>query len=285
MPRLEDFVNLSAAVYGDPPPREVIVPSTELGVNETWVFLRESGSSNQPGYYGAAYFNERTKEVVLVNRGTNDLADLVTDMQMALDKVPDQRTDAERFYNEVKDVAVVRGATLSITGHSLGGSLTQLLVANHAGESFNGVPVFGQTFNAFGVRGLLNDLGLADTDYRVTNWVVPIDPVGNLAEHIGTKASLDGLPFSFTYLAGPPGVLSFLYDSHKIDQVRDTFIAGNNHPLLVETREFLIQTYVTDFSFPITIDGQVIVGGNNRQNGAPTHRRVSQRPHVRRASR
>ena len=57
MPRLEDFVNLSAAVYGDPPPREVTVPSTELGVNETWVFLRESGSSNQPGYYGAAYFN------------------------------------------------------------------------------------------------------------------------------------------------------------------------------------------------------------------------------------
>ena len=86
MPRLEDFVTLSGAVYGDPPQAEVLVPSTQLGVNDTWVFLFGSGPRDQPGYYGAAYFNERTKEVVLVNRGTNDLADLVTDMQMVLDK-------------------------------------------------------------------------------------------------------------------------------------------------------------------------------------------------------
>jgi Ca2+-binding RTX toxin-like protein len=266
MPRLEDFVNLSGAVYGNPPPTEVTVPSSEPGVNETWVFLLQSGDPGQPGYYGAAYFNARTKEVVLVNRGTNDLADLVTDMQMALDKIPDQREAAEIFYNQVSAEAVARQATLSITGHSLGGSLTQLLIANHAGDSFNGVPIFGQTFNAFGARGLLNDLGLSDTDYRVTNWVVPTDVVSNLAEHIGTTASLASLPFSFVYPAGPPGVLSFFYDSHKIAQVRDTFIADNSHPLLAETREFLLQTYVTDFAFPVTIDGQVIVGGNNRIN-------------------
>ena len=56
MPRLEDFVNLSAAVYGNPPnppPAEVIVPSSEQGVNETWTFLFGSGPTTQPGYYGA----------------------------------------------------------------------------------------------------------------------------------------------------------------------------------------------------------------------------------------
>ena len=144
--------------------------------------------------------------------------------------------------------------------------MTQLLIATHANDVINGSGVFGQTFNALGVKGLLNNLGLPEADYAVTNWVVPTDVVGNLAEHIGTTASLASLPFSFVYPAGPPGVLAFLYDSHKIAQVRDTFIADNSHPLLAETREFLLQTYVTDFSFPVTIDGQVIVGGNNRIN-------------------
>ncbi len=264
MPRLEDFLTLNSFIYDAQPPATITVDGP--GGAQEWVRLLESNASTDAGYYAAAYLNAQTNEIVIVNRGTNDLADLVTDMQMALDVVPDQLERAERFYGEVRAEAVDRRATLSITGHSLGGSLTQLLIATHANDEINGSGVFGQTFNALGVKGLLNDLGLPEADYAVTNWVTPTDVVGNLAEHIGTKQTLASLPFSFLYPAGPPGVLAFIYDSHKIAQVRDTFVADNSHPLLAEAREFLLQTYVTDFGFPVTIDGQVIVGGNNRIN-------------------
>ena len=264
MPRFEDFLTLNSFIYDSQAPATITVDGP--GGAQEWVRLLESNASTDAGYYAAAYLNAQTNEIVIVNRGTNDLADLVTDMQMALDVAPDQFVRAEDFYSQVRDVAVDREATLSITGHSLGGSLTQLLIAKYSNDSSGGSTLFGQTFNAFGVKGLLNDLGLPDTDYAVTNWVTPTDVVGNLAEHIGTTASLASLPFSFVYPAGPPGVLAFLYDSHKIAEVRDTFIADNSHPLLAETREFLLQSYVTDFAFPVTIDGQVIVGGNNRIN-------------------
>ena len=267
MPRFEDFLNLTSAVYGNPPPSTITVDGP--GGSQEWAFLMESGSSSQPGYYGAAYLNSQTNEIILVNRGTNDLLDIVSDAQILLDKVPDQRDAAEIFYNRVASEASRRGTTLSITGHSLGGSLTQLLIASHANDPnavFNGFGVFGQTFNALGVKGLLDNLNLPVADYAVTNWVVPTDVVGNLAEHIGDTATLSSLPFAFTYLAGPPGALAFLYDSHQIDDVLDNFNTDNAHPLLQETEEFLIKTYVTDPGFPVTIDGAAYVGGNNRIN-------------------
>ncbi len=264
MPTFEDYLNLSLAVYGDPPSQTIAVNGP--GGTQEWVFLLEPHPSSQPGYYGAAYLNIATNEIILVNRGTNDLADVVADLQMALDIPPDQLADAEDFYSQVQTEAVARGATLSITGHSLGGSLTQLLVAGHAGDVISGSSVFGQTFNAFGVKGLLNDLNLPDADYAVTNWVSPTDIVSNLADHIGSKQALAGLPIPFNYPLGPVGVLTFPYDTHKISQVLGGFNTENAHPLLQETEEYLVQTYVTDPGFDATIDGAAYIGGNNREN-------------------
>jgi len=281
MPRFEDFAALSNAVYQELlpdalPPLVVEVPTAIQGVKEIWTRIA-TASDNDTGYFGAAYFNSCTKEVVLVNRGTEptDVRDLRSDAQMLLDQVPTQFASAESFYGRVRNLILnpnpanqLQGATLSITGHSLGGSLTQLLIARHANEQFGGVGVSGQTFNALGVRHLLNnpEINRSQTDYAITNWVVPSDIVGNLANHVGSVASLSSLPFSFVYPLGAPGVLVFALDSHSIANIEKNFIADNRHPLLSETKEFLVKTYVTDPGFPITIDGSVYVGGNNRIN-------------------
>ena len=95
---------------------------------------------------------------------------------------------------------------------------------------------------------------------------MPSDVVGNLADHVGTVASLSSLPFSYVYPLGVPGILSFFFDSHSIDDILKNVIADNRHPLLGETKEFLVKTYVTDSGFPVTIDGSAYVGGNNRLN-------------------
>lgn len=273
MPRFEDFAALSNLLYQEVPPTTILVATAVQGVNEIWTLL-DTESDNVTGYFGAAYFNSRTKEVILVNRGTEptDVRDLRSDAQMLLDQVPDQFDSAERFYRRVRTQLQTRedlfGATLSITGHSLGGSLTQLLIATHAIEQFGGVGVFAQTFNALGVRHLLNDpaINRPVADYAITNWVVPSDVVGNLANHVGSVASLSSLPFSYVYPAGAPGVLLFALDSHSIANIEKNFIADNRHPLLGETKEFLVKTYVTDPGFPVTIDGSAYVGGNNRLN-------------------
>lgn len=264
MPTFEDFLTLNSFIYDSQPPQTITVDVP--GGTQEWIRLLQSGVSSDTGYYGAAYWNVQTKEIVIVNRGTNDLADIGADVLLALDVVPNQFLRAEDFYNRARSEAENRGATLSITGHSLGGSLTQLLIAKHANDEINGSRVFGQTFNAYGVKGLLDDLELPETDYAVTNWVEPTDIVGHLADHIGTRQALASLPFSFTYLAGPAGVVSLTYNSHEIDEVRENFIADNSHPLLAETREFLIQTYIADPGLQVTIDGSVVIGANNRIN-------------------
>ena len=276
MPKFEDFAAFSNLVYQSSPPEEILIPTAVQGVSELWKLL-DTASDNTTGYFGAAYFNSQTKEVILVNRGTEltDVRDLRSDAQMLLDQVPNQFHSADSFYRDIRDRILdpdldnpLLGATLSITGHSLGGSLTQLLIAKHAGDTFSGSGISGQTFNALGVKALLNnpEISRPEADYRVTNWVVPSDVVGNLADHVGVVASLSSLPFSYVYPLGVPGLLSLVLDSHSIENIQKNFLDDNRHPLLSETRESLIQTFVTDVSFPVTIDGPVYVGGNNRIN-------------------
>ncbi len=50
-------------------------------------------------------------------------------------------------------------------------SSNEVIIAfgTHANDFINGYGPFGQTFNAFGAKGLLNDLNLPDVDSAVTN--------------------------------------------------------------------------------------------------------------------
>lgn len=205
MPRFEDFAYLSNAVYqkllpDELPPITVEVPTAIQGVYEVWTRIATASGNDDTGYFGAAYFNARTKEVILVNRGTEptDVRDLRSDAQMLLDQVPDQFNSAESFYIAVRNLILrpdldnpFLGATLSITGHSLGGSLTQLLIARHATEQFGGAYVSGQTFNALGVQHLLNnpEISRPQGDYAITNWSVPSDIVSHLT---GGKKKVSG---------------------------------------------------------------------------------------------
>ncbi len=115
-----DYARLSDAAYDD------------SGAPDGWTRIANSEpSSNNSGYQGAAFRKEGTNEIVVANRGTEPFsekfADIGADKQMAEMKVPDQYQDARNFLSQVQDAN--RGAEVSITGHSLGGSLSQLLGA------------------------------------------------------------------------------------------------------------------------------------------------------------
>ena len=100
------------------------------------------------GYAGSVYINDVTHEVVIVNAGTQSGLDYYSDAKMALGLVPDQYASARQMAQEAITLAKSLGYSISATGHSLGGSLAQLIAIEF------GIPAV--TFNAYGVGGIMN---------------------------------------------------------------------------------------------------------------------------------
>lgn len=100
------------------------------------------------GYAGAVYINDVTHEVVIVNAGTQSGLDYYSDVKMALGLVPDQYASARQMAQEAITLAKSLGYSVSATGHSLGGSLAQLIAIEF------GIPAV--TFNAYGVGGIMS---------------------------------------------------------------------------------------------------------------------------------
>ena len=108
------------------------------------------------GYQGTAYRRVDTNEVVIAHRGTEslfkDFGDAWTDLRMVA-RSTNQQLDAAMAFTE-KAIALTRSDAkekghspiISVTGHSLGGTLAQLTAAKH------GLPA--ETFNAYGAGGL-----------------------------------------------------------------------------------------------------------------------------------
>ena len=65
MPTFNDFLALSVVAYQDNPQQKVTVPTADPTVSDVWERLtfRADGTT---GYFGAAYFNNVTKEVELI---------------------------------------------------------------------------------------------------------------------------------------------------------------------------------------------------------------------------
>jgi hypothetical protein len=84
-----DYKHLSNAVYGDPAPDQL----------DNWSLVQRTPDNDPTGYFGAAYQNANTGEIVFVHRGTQDLNDVHSDTQLAAGYVMDQYAKAEAFIN------------------------------------------------------------------------------------------------------------------------------------------------------------------------------------------
>lgn len=123
-----------------------------------WLVERVYSASSYPalgyvqtndGYAGAIYRNNQTGELIIVNAGTEKIlsVDGINVAQMVLGNVPTQYSTARRIVQEAltltKNVSAV-----SVTGHSLGGSLAQLQAIEFGTEAI--------TFNAYDIRRILD---------------------------------------------------------------------------------------------------------------------------------
>ena len=116
------------------------------------------------------------KDIIIAYRGTDEMGDIKNDAAMARNRLPAQATDAIAVYDKV--ARENPGRDISVTSHSLGGSL---------GEIVSGVRgVFAATFIAYGVRDMFKS-GIKLKENNVINYVNEKDmfTMVNGQNHIG----------------------------------------------------------------------------------------------------
>jgi len=139
-----DYAMLSRAAYAD--------NSAEVPKDWEIIATRENNATD---FAATAFRNTKTDEIVLAYRGTDSTWKNTTDwtqnnLTIAFHHVPNQFDDALSFYNEV--AGANKDKTISVTGHSLGGILAQLVGACTLKDTV--------TFNSIGVLHLLDDLNI-----------------------------------------------------------------------------------------------------------------------------
>lgn len=128
------------------------------------------------GFYGCAL--KKGNDIIIAYRGTelNDFDDIINDLTMLLKKIPAQENEALELYDYIK--SEYPSAQITITGHSLGGSLAQIVSEKRG--------VNAVTFNAYGTRNLFDNKKHINGD-NVINYCNPKDPITiiNAYNHIG----------------------------------------------------------------------------------------------------
>ena len=147
-------------------------------VDRTLDKWNNTGSS----FFGAAYTGGATG--IIAFRGSADLQDWTdADVDIAMARTPISQTgDAFAFFNSAKQILVAKGARrIIVTGHSLGGGLTQLIAAH-----ITTFPVVGVTFNAPCMAGFAGPVRISTANSNaVYNYRADRDPVSLKGTHIG----------------------------------------------------------------------------------------------------
>lgn len=247
MPNRSEYAQISKAVYGGR-------NETALNTNN-WTHIDLEGkptsdyiddiTSINSGFQGGLYGKDANhdgiyEEIVIAYRGTElsngylggvsdnfDIKDIIlNDISIGLNSVPAQYDSALKLYNDA--VAKFGADKITITGHSLGGILTQLVCAKIGAK--------GVTFNAAGTKKLLPQIDVdSNKDFsNITNYSIENDFLSFLnvsmgLDNIGNNyiiPNTDENPFSahcnFNALAN--GVIFTEEQWKQIEQLPDSTI-------------------------------------------------------------
>ena len=164
-----------------------------------------SYKNEDSGFVACLFENTQNGNLVIAYRGTErtDLGenssdiitwgkDILTDINLITSNFDEQFSDAWEFYNAVKETYPQK--KISITGHSLGGGLSQLVSAR-VFSNFN-IKLETNTFNAPGCKHLLEIFGCKpNLNYSfIKNYSVMNDWCGMFGEKIGESYLLPPIP-------------------------------------------------------------------------------------------
>ena len=212
MASYEEYARISAHVYGGggrPPLPTGWTPV--FGTDE-----RPLEIAGDSGYYGAIFRNASTGEYVLASRGTEitDPGDRRAVWELATSRVPQaQLEDAQRLVSLAIESGVPRDQ-LTYTGHSLGGSIGQLLSTDDMRPAV--------TFNASPVKAMLPELGRdPNAPYPIVDVVDPSDIVPHSGAHLGTRIELARPLFPLSVevaLMGGASPFGLVYGTYRLQR-------------------------------------------------------------------
>jgi len=137
-------------------------------------------SSYENGFYGVTLKNLKTKELLLVFRGTDftQTNDVLTDFAIGLDFVSRQQKEALLLYGNSKNL----GTVATLIGHSLGGGIAEFIGAIKGTKTY--------TFNGIGVKHLIDGVYKPKKPNcsNIENYICKLDLVGNLFEHCSNNS-------------------------------------------------------------------------------------------------
>lgn len=143
----------------------------------------DSASNSENGFTAHAYKSKDGNSIVVAFRGTDDGLDIKSDKFMASGKLPEQYTDAMNFVNKIK--AENPNASITVTGHSMGGALAQLAASTD--ES-----LFAVAYNPLGTMQVIKNNHDRLTNFGNTcSYVVKGDRISNALEHPGLVTFID----------------------------------------------------------------------------------------------
>src|SRR3989454_385377 len=223
---------LASTSYGGSRPGPVPPGWKLLQTNDGKPLLRVDAKS---GFEAAAYRNETTGEIVVSYVGTNDWGDVFgTYPQIVGGKMPiEQFVQAIDFLNQVREGNP--GATLVLTGHSLGGFLAQAVSVFVRSREDLAIPT--TTLEAPGARSAIErllDKPIDGLTSQITNYIHPSDQIGTFRDHAGEVRYWGGIegpgvgeaPWWAQILASPVLALGFvpsIFLTHKIPNAVEWF--------------------------------------------------------------
>lgn len=162
-------------------------PGTEVEFGGVTFRVREhvnNSGRGESGYAGTIYQRTDNGEMVVAHRGTefelsrNGYQDLLlTDAGMVVNRRTNgQGDEAVALTRRAIELAGGDASKVTVTGHSLGGTLAQISAAETG--------VRGETFNAYGAVGL-ERRGIREGGDTVVNHVMSADPVSSANRHFG----------------------------------------------------------------------------------------------------
>lgn len=166
---VQDAGNFSGMAYGD----------REINVNG---WKQQSQVSANNGFHAKAL--EKDDIVMVVFRGSDDMGDLKADHHILSGKLPDQFQNAVDFMEQVR--AANPDKKIVVTGHSLGGALTELVSSKYD-------DVLGISFDAVGTKQVVDATkGLTD-NHNTINYIVNGDVISNGTGHVGNVTLVDNV--------------------------------------------------------------------------------------------
>lgn len=206
--------------------------------------------------------NNTSKEIVVVFKGFEPIPSFdiesivndwcVSDINLVIGRIPKQFYDAYNYLNSVKS-STTADFKIFLTGHSLGGSLVQLLCSLSENKQ-----ITGYTFNAYGAKHLLSSIeqegySIGSDFSNINNFSIEVDLVSNQNEHIGNvfvvKYEKSFVKTIFSIISELPKILTDIPFKiiksirYYFNTVKWFFVKINGHLMNNFTSEFKYEKY------------------------------------------